>query len=286
MIICITGPTAVGKTTLSLALAKLYNAQIINADSAQVYKELNIGTAKIKEEEKDGIIHHLFDVVDIKTNFSVFEYQKEGRLLLDKLVSENKNVIIVGGTGLYIKALLYDYRFNENDDNQTYDELTNLELYEKVLALGNDKIDINNRQRLVSYLNNYDANKEYNKNDLLYDVKFIGLTTNRELLYSKINYRVDNMFEDGLLEEVKALKEKYGINNSMNRIIGYKEVLSYLNNELSYEECLNLIKKNSRHYAKRQFTWFNNQMTLNNVEVDYEDFSNTIEEAVMVIENG
>lgn len=285
MIICITGPTGVGKTTLSIELAKLYNAHIINADSAQVYKKLNIGTAKITEEQKDGIIHHLFDIIDLDEEYSVYDYQKQGRELLDKLISENENIIIVGGTGLYIKALLYDYRFVEKTNDKKYNHLSNLELFEVLEKLGISNIDINNRQRLISTISNYDSKKEYNKDKLLYNTIFIGLTTTRELLYSKINQRVDKMFEEGLVEEVKALKEEYKTSNIMSRIIGYKEVLSYLNDEISKERTLELIKQNSRHYAKRQFTWFNNQMNLNNINVNYDNFSNTIKEAKRIIDN-
>ena len=284
MIICITGPTAVGKTKLSIELAKKYDAVVINADSAQVYKELNIGTAKVTDEEKEGIKHYLLDIVTIEDEYNVFLYQQQGRTILDKLIKENKNVIIVGGTGLYIKALLYDYRFNTLIEDNTLDNLTNEALYEKVITLDSkSNVNINNRQRMLSFIKNFSTTKEYNKDKLLYDTIFIGLTTPRDNLYSKINNRVDNMFNNGLLDEVITLSSKYKDNQLLSKIIGYKEVIKYLNKELTKEECVDLIKKNSRHYAKRQYTWFNNQMKLNYINVDYDNFNNTINLAIEII---
>lgn len=285
MIIVITGPTGVGKTKLSLELAKKYNAEIINADSVQVYKGLDIGSAKV--EDTLGIKHHLLDIVDISDYYSVFNYQKEGRLILDKLLKDNKNVIIVGGTGLYISALLYDYKFNEESLNNKYEELTNEEIYQKILLLDKDtKTHVNNRQRLVRDLNRL-SNKQTqdkNGNKLLYDSLFIGLTTPRENLYSIIDKRVDKMIELGLLDEVKSLYDKGIRSRSIMTAIGYKELYLYFDGLKSLDESIDLIKKNTRKYAKRQYTWFRNKMNITWFNVDFNNFDNTINKVISYIE--
>ena len=184
MIIVITGPTAVGKTKLSIELAKKYNAEIINADSVQVYKKIDIASAKVTEEEKDGIIHHLFDIKNYDEDYNVCDYQKDARKILNRLLKENKDVIIVGGTGLYINALLYDYRFNNIEDNHKYDSLSNEELYKKIIEINpNSNVDKNNNRRLIRELINLENNIENkNGNKLLYNsVYFIGLTTDRKV---------------------------------------------------------------------------------------------------------
>ena len=215
MVYAIVGPTGVGKTKFSIMLAKRLNAEIINCDSQQVYKELSIGVAKIKEEEKKGIVHHLIDNVSVLDNYSVYEYQIDARKVLDSLLSMNKNVIIVGGTGLYLKALLYDYTFDGG----------------------------------------------LNKNKKLYNFKIIGLTRDRSHLYDIINDRVDLMIDLGLEDEVRGLYDN-GINSKVvNTAIGYKEFYSYFKGEITKDEAISLIKKRSRNYAKRQYTFFNNQFT-------------------------
>lgn len=211
MIYVVVGPTGVGKTKLSVMLAKKLDAVVFNADSMQVYKELNIGTAKIKKEEMEGVPHYLFDIVSISDEFNAFKYQQMGRQLLDKF--NDKNIVIVGGTGLYIKALLYDYTFDENE----------------------------------------------NRNKKLYDFKIIGLTRDRTHLYRIINDRVDQMISNGLIEEAKSLFIKNYDKRALNIAIGYKELFSYFKGNLSKEEAIEKIKQNSRHYAKRQYTFFNNQ---------------------------
>ncbi len=210
MIYVVVGPTGVGKTKLSIALAKKLDAIVINADSMQVYKELNIGTAKIKDEEMDGIPHYLLNIVSIKEDFNVYLYQQMGRALLDEY--KNKNIVIVGGTGLYIRALLYNYTFDEE--------------------LAKEK---------------------------LYDFKMIGLTRDRDKLYESINNRVDEMMDDGLLEEAKELYEQKIDSRALNTAIGYKELFEYFENQITLEEAIEKIKQNTRHYAKRQYTFFNNQ---------------------------
>ena len=282
MIVAIVGPTGVGKTKMSVELAKRYNAIIINADAVQVYKELNIGSAKATEEEKDGVKHFLLDFKEPSENYTVSDYQKDAREILDKY--KNRNIIFCGGTGLYLCAALMDYRFYEDVSRETYDDLTNVELYE--LALKKDKnvnIDKNNRVRLIRFLNK--NQKEVVEPKLMYDnVFFVGLTTNRSNLYDIINNRVDKMFAMGLVEEVANLVKKYPSSRVLNSAIGYKEVIPYLRREYTLEETKELIKKNSRHYAKRQYTWFNNKMNVEWFLVDYADFNKTIDEVARFID--
>ena len=232
MIYVITGPTGVGKTKLSIMLAKKKNAIVLNADSMQVYKELNIGTAKIKEEEKCGISHYLFDIKSINEEFNAYLYQQMGRKLLNEY--KDRNIIIVGGTGLYIKALLYDYTFDENE----------------------------------------------NKNAKLYDFKIIGLTRDRNHLYNIINERVDYMIENGLLEEAKSLYDKNIKTRVLSAAIGYKELFEYFDKKNSLESAIQKIKQNSRHYAKRQYTFFNNQFEdikwYNVDEISFDDIIDAI----------
>ena len=281
LIVVITGPTGVGKTKLSISLAKKYNGIILNADATQMYKELNIGSAKIKEEEMMGIKHYLLDYLDVLSDYSVSDYQKDGRILLDKF--SDKNIFIVGGTGLYIKALLYDYKFNKID-KKDYSKYSNEELLKMCLEIDkNCQIHVNNRIRLENFLNREGSSNTGNK--LLYDAIFIGLTTDRVVLYEKINKRVDEMFQEGLVREVDNLLNKYPNANILKRAIGYKEVISYLEGNISLEDARWLIKKNSRHYAKRQYTWFNNQMQIKWFKTDYNNFNNTIKEVEDYLDN-
>ena len=281
-IICIVGPTAVGKTKLSVELAKRFNGEIINADSTQVYKGLDIATAKVTEQEKENIPHHLFDIKDITEDYTVYDYQKDARKCIDDILKRNKLPIIVGGTGLYIKALLYDYKFKEDSIKNDYSNYTKEELYKKVLEI-NPKTDIhiNNRKRLERFLNYYDNTGEIienNKTDkLLYNCLFIGLTTERELLYERINNRVDIMINNGLLEEAKQIYDSNIRTKAIMTPIGYKELFPCFNQEKELNECIEEIKQNSRRYAKRQYTWFNNQMNVNWFNVNFNNFNETIE---------
>ena len=276
MIIVIVGPTGVGKTKLSIELAKYYKASIINADAVQIYKDLNIGSAKVTEAEKEGIKHYLLDIKNLDEEYSVCDYQRDARRIINDNL--NQNIIFCGGTGLYISAALMDYRFYEDDLNLTYDEYSNEELYELVLKKDNNsKIDKNNRIRMIRFLNK--KNIELVEPKLLYkNVIFIGLTTSRDKLYEVINKRVDKMFDDGLIDEVRRLYNKNKNSKILNRAIGYKEVIKYLKQEISLEEAKELIKKNSRHYAKRQYTWFNNKMNIKWFNVNYDNFLETINE--------
>lgn len=282
MILAIIGPTAVGKTKLSIELAKKYNAIIINCDAMQVYQGLDIGTAKVTSEEKEGITHELLDFVPVTQNYTVYDYQKDARKLLEKY--QGRNIIFVGGTGLYLKSALYDYRFYEETTTNSYDNLTNEELYN--LALAKDKnmtIHPNNRKRLVRFLNK--NIQEYVEPKPLYNFKIIGLTTSRDILYDKINKRVDVMFQSGLLTEVKSFYDQGIRSKALETGIGYKELYQYFDNKITLEEAKDLIKKNSRHYAKRQYTFFNHQLDVKWFNTNYEDFSKTIKEVEDYIEN-
>lgn len=288
MIIVVLGPTAVGKTKMSVELAKLLNGEIINVDSTQIYKNLDIATAKIKEDEKDGIPHHLFDIKKITEDYTVYDYQKDCRNKIEEILRKNKTPILVGGTGLYIKAALYDYKFNDEVNNQ-FEALTNEEIYNKLKELDeNIDIHINNRKRLVRTLNyclnnNLKFSEKEKTDKLLYDTVFIGLTTDRNILYDRINKRVDVMVEDGLLEETKKIYDSNIRTKAIMTPIGYKELFPYFENKKSLEECLELIKQNSRKYAKRQYTWFNNQMDVVWFNVDFDNFNNTIKEVYKYI---
>lgn len=276
MKIFIMGPTGVGKTKLSIALAKHFNAYVINCDAVQVYKGLNIGSAKVTEEEKEGIKHFLFDIKGPDEEYNVKDYQEDLRDLFAKY--KDKNLIIVGGTGLYATAGAYDYRFYEDENDVDYGMYSLDKLYD--LALKKDKnckIDRNNRVRLERFLKR--SNEEKIEPVLLYkDSIFVGLTTDRNKLYEIINNRVDKMVNDGLIEEVKELYKKYPNSMILKRAIGYKEIINYLNGDITLEEAIDLIKKNSRHYAKRQYTWFNNKMSIKWFSTNFEDFNKTIEE--------
>lgn len=283
-IILIVGPTGTGKTTLSIKLAKKYDAVILNADSTQVYTEPLIATAKIKEHEKENIEHYLFDVVSLNDDYTLYDYQKDGRRLLDRFISENKNVIIVGGSGLYVKALLYNYVLEDKKEiNIDFSEYSNEELKNKVLALDPESdIHVNNRQRLEGFLKHYyETGKVIKKtdeiNNKLYNFISIGLKSDRETLYKMLDKRVDSMFNEGLLDEAERLY-KMNLKNYTN-IIGYKELNEYFNGNITLEEAKDLIKRNTRRYAKRQFTWFNNQMKdIKWFNVNYDNFYDTIKE--------
>lgn len=280
-IIVITGPTGVGKTKMSIELAKRIDAEIINADSMQVYKDLNIGTAKITEKEKEGIPHHLFDIVEPTNMYTVYDYQKDARDIINDVLSRGKKVIIVGGTGLYIKALLYDYKFIKEDKIYDFSKMSNEEILDKINSYNLDiNLHINNRKRLERVLTKlYNNNMQTEKTDtVLYDFVAIGLTTTRDNLYKIIDNRVDKMIEDGLIDEVEELYKKNIHSKAINTGIGYKELYKYFDKEISLDEAISLIKKNSRHYAKRQYTFFNNQMNIKWFNTNYNDFSLTVEE--------
>ena len=284
MIICIVGPTGVGKTKLSVELAKILNGEIINADSTQVYRGLDIATAKVTEEEKENIPHHLFDIKDITEDYTVYDYQKDARNCIKNIISRGKTPILVGGTGLYIKACLYDYKFEEENDSKDYSNYSDEELYKLLLSVDKDtNIHPNNRKRVERALNYYYSNNESiskkKKTDkLLYDAVFIGLTTDRDNLYNRINKRVDEMVKNGLLEEAKKIFDLNVRTKAVLTPIGYKELFPYFEGKEELNKCLDLIKQRSRRYAKRQYTWNNHQIPVNWFNTNYDDFNKTVEE--------
>lgn len=280
MIYVIVGPTGVGKTKLSIELAKKLNAEIVNADSMQVYRGLDIGTAKVKEEEKEGVPHHLFDIVDVDKLYTVYDYQRDAREKIQEITNRGKNVIMVGGTGLYIRACLYDYQFQEEGKQETFDGLSNEELLSR-LSVYTDQVSVhpNNRKRLIRLLNRYQNGETdiEKKSEAIYDFYMIGLTTNRETLYEKINHRVNLMVEEGLFQEVETLYQKNIHSKAIETGIGYKELYRYFDGKIIKEEAIEEVKKNSRHYAKRQYTFFNHQFPVHWFETDYVNFEYTID---------
>ena len=270
--IVLAGPTGVGKTDLSLKLAKILDADIISCDSAQVYKEMNIGTAKIKESEMNGIKHYMLDILEPIEKYSVGEYQRAVDKILAQKEKEGRAVILTGGTGLYINSVVNGLSSLPESDPKLRDELMALsvdELYEKLLELdpeAAEKIHKNNKKRveravevcLITGKKFSVLSKENVKNNN-YDFLKICLTRDREILYKRIDKRVDIMMSEGLLDEVTALYKKYGgeILRKIN-IIGYTQIIDYLEGRISLEAAVDFIKRDSRHYAKRQMTWFNN----------------------------
>ena len=278
-IIVIVGPTGVGKTKLSIELAKKLNAEIINGDSVSIYKKLDIGSAKPTIEERENIPHHLIDIKEPNEEYSVYDYQQDVRKIIKDLSSKNKRIIIVGGTGLYIKAALYNYQFTKGTKTNTYDNLTNEELLEKINSYNyNHNIHINNRKRLVRMLNKLENNEVLteNKDECLYPIQVIGLTAKRDIVYQRINERVEEMLKKGLLEEVNSLKPYYKTSRVLNTAIGYKEFTKYFTKEKELTTVIEDIKKNSRHYAKRQYTFFNHQFKTVWYETNFKDFNETI----------
>lgn len=282
-VVVICGPTAVGKTSLSIELAKKYQAEIISGDSVQVYKGLDIGSAKIKESEKQGVVHHLIDVYEPSDLYDVATFQKEVR----KKIDEIEKPFLVGGTGLYIKAALYNYEFDtpkrDIEEEKKYDLLSNDELFEMLVKLDYDAsllIHKNNRRRVlraIAMANDKKRSSLQQKDEPLYDALILYLTMPREQLYNRINERVDIMIEEGLLDEVKSLKEK---GHTFN-ILGYRELNDYLDGLINYEDAIDLIKQNTRHLAKRQETWFRNQMKAIIVDVtNKEDALIKLDEAI------
>lgn len=286
-IIVIVGPTGIGKTKLSIELAKRLDAEIINGDSVSIYKNLDIGSAKPTIEEREGIPHHLIDIREVDEDYTVFDYQRDVRQTIDEITLRNKRVIIVGGTGLYIKAGLYDYTFTEGTTYNQYEDMTNEEILDRIKKFKvAETPDVNNRKRLVRLLNKVENNEDltHNKDELLYNIKTIGLTTSREILYERINKRVDIMINNGLLEEIKGLKDKYKNSRILNSGIGYKEFYDYLFNDKKLEDVIEEIKQNSRRFAKRQYTFFKHQFDTTWFEVDLDNFDNTINEVLKYIE--
>lgn len=270
----IAGPTGVGKTDLSIKLAKLLNADIISADSAQIYKGMDIGTAKITAEEMQGVKHYMLDVVEPIKKYSVGDYQTAVDNILNEKERENKNIILTGGTGLYIGSITEGLSNLPAGDPILREELLKLdseELYKKLMELdpqAAQDIHINNRRRVERAVevclltgDKFSVLSKKNIKNNNYNFLKVALERDREYLYERINLRVDIMLEKGLEQEVRALYEKYGENLRKINIIGYTELIEYFNGQVSYEEAVENIKRNSRRYAKRQFTWFKNDPT-------------------------
>ena len=291
MVIVITGPTATGKTKLSVELAKRINGEIINCDSTQIFKTLDIATAKVTNEEMDGIVHYLIDIKDITDNYTVYDYQRDAREKINEILKKNKTPILVGGTGLYIKAALYDYKFEEESKNENFENVDTKVLYDKLMEVDPESdIHPNNRKRIIRALNYYLSNgkkpSSKEKSDkILYDTIFIGLSADRSVLYDKINKRVDKMIENGLLEETYKVYKSNIRTKAVMTPIGYKELFLYFENKMSLDECIEKIKQKSRNYAKRQYTWFNHQMNIKWFNVNYDNFDKTIDEVYKYIEN-
>ncbi len=281
-IICIVGPTGVGKTKLSIELSKRLDGEVINCDSTQVYEKMNIATAKVTEEEMEGIRHHLLSFKKLEEDYTVYDFQRDARSCIDDILKRGKMPILVGGTGFYLKAVLYNYIFENQEEVIHYTESDEV-LYNRLLSLDpNTKIHRNNRKRVERYLSYYDTTgkklNEKEKAKPIYDFCLIGLTTDREILYNRINKRVDVMLEEGLLEEAKMIYDSNIRTKAVLTPIGYKELFPYFDGNSTLEESIERIKKNSRHYAKRQYTWFNNQMQVTWFSVDFENFNETVEE--------
>lgn len=282
------GPTAVGKTDISIKIAKKLNGEIISADSMQIYKYMDIGSAKIKRSEMQGVIHHMIDVVSPEDDFNVLKYKLMAGCCISKIHDSKKLPMIVGGTGFYINSLIFNYDFTEAHIDKNYRKyLENLACEkgrEYVHALLKDidpgsfqRLYPNDLKRVIRALEVYkltgrtmsDFNRENNIYDIPYNVYYFVLTMNREKLYDRINKRVDIMISKGLIDEVKKLKSM-GYDSSMQSMkgIGYKEILNYLDGSMSLDKAIDLIKQGSRNYAKRQLTWFRKDKRVNWINKD------------------
>ena len=275
IVIVICGPTASGKTALSIELAKKIEGEIVSADSMQIYKDMNIGSAKVTPEEMEGIKHYLIDFVSPDERYSVANYKQDAKKAIEKIISKGKTPIVVGGTGLYVDSLIYEIEYNDIEIDEEYrrkletiKEKEGLDiLYKKALEIdpkAMEKISSNDSKRIMRVLEIYHSTGktktqqefESRTKEIPYDYRVFAINMDREKLYDRINKRVDIMLEKGLVNEVKNLLKKYNNFPTAMQGLGYKEVKDYLEGNLSYEEMINKIKQESRHYAKRQLTWF------------------------------
>lgn len=298
-VVVICGPTASGKTSLSIELAKKIDGEIISCDSMQIYKDMNIGTAKVTKTEMQGIKHYLIDIISPEERYSVADYKKAAEKAIIEILEKGKTPIIVGGTGLYVDALIYGIEYPNIEFNEKYRkqlenrvETEGLEtLYEEAKKIDKQavqKISSNDQKRILRILEIYHAtgkNKtqqeaESRKNEVKYDYKVFAINMDREILYNRINKRVDIMMENGLIDEVKQIKKKYNKFPTAMQGLGYKEVVEYLENKISKDEMVEKIKQESRRYAKRQLTWFRK-----NKENIWLDGMTSIEENIKIIQN-
>ena len=308
-LIILTGPTAVGKTDLSIKLSKSLNAEIISADSMQIYKYMDIGSAKVTKEEMDGVVHYMIDEVTPDVPFSVSEFQMRSEKYIEEINKKGKNVLITGGTGLYLNSLIYNMDFAKSNANNEIREKLEQELaengidymHEKLRGLDEEaanRIHKNNTKRVIRAIEVCMSGQKMNdfSKDLRYNEKYkpiiIVLNRDREVLYQRINKRVDIMLENGLLDEVKELL-KMGYTKDMISMqgIGYKEMIKYLDGEYTYDEAIELIKRDSRRYAKRQLTWFKRYQDAKwfdldkyqDIEILKEDIINHIEKLLEIV---
>lgn len=295
-VIVVIGPTSVGKSKMGVELAKALNGEIISGDSMQIYQGMDIGTAKVTSEEMENVIHHCIDILSPKQSYSVKDFQETVRKQIDEITSRGKLPIIVGGTGLYIKAALYDYEFSETkDDHETYKEkykdYDNQQLYDYLKSIDEKSaltLHPHNRQRVLRAIEIYEQTGqrkseiiEAQQHVCLYDAYFVGLTLEREVLYQRINHRVDVMRDLGLEKEVTDLYHQ-GLNRTYQsmKAIGYKEWFDYFDGLISKENVYENIKKHSRQYAKRQYTWFKNQFDVHWCHVNLNDFQSTVHDVL------
>lgn len=300
-VIVIVGPTASGKTALSIECAKKFNGEIISSDSMQIYKDMNIGTAKVTEEEAQGIKHYLVDFVSPEQRYSVSDFKRDAEEALEEIIAKGKTPIVVGGTGLYVNSLIYgiDYQDMEYDKEYRNELMEKAEseeglksLYEEAVKIdpeAMEKISPNDKKRITRVLEIYKQTgmtktkqEELSRlKEVKYDYRVFGITMPREELYERINLRVDLMIKDGLIEEVESLLKKYKNFPTAMQGLGYKEVVEYLNGEYSKEEMIDKIKQETRHYAKRQLTWFRR-----NKEIIWLDKNDGIEKNMEIISEG
>lgn len=289
-LIVLTGPTAVGKTSLSISLAKAVNGEIISADSMQVYKGMDIGSAKIRKEEMQGVTHYLVDILEPEEEFHIVKFQELAKAALEEIYAKDKIPILVGGTGFYIQAVTRDIDFTQAEQETSYrEELEQFAkekgaeyLHEKLREVDSksaENIHANNVKRVIRALEFYhqngtpisEHNEEQKQQTSPYNLVYFVLTAPREILYERIDRRVDQMMEEGLLEEVKSLRER-GCHRGMVSMqgLGYKEILAYLEGEYPLEEAVRILKRDTRHFAKRQLTWFRREQDV--IWVDKEQF--------------
>ncbi|MCD7809965.1 MAG: tRNA (adenosine(37)-N6)-dimethylallyltransferase MiaA [Erysipelotrichaceae bacterium] len=291
-VLVVIGPTSVGKTKMGVELAKTLNGEVISGDSMQIYKHMDIGTAKVTIDEMEGIKHHLIDIIEPTESFSVKDFQDQVRFKIEDITSRNKLPIIVGGTGLYIKGALYDYTFSETETKheeykEKFKDYTNEQLHDYLKTFDEQsalELHPNNRQRILRAIEIYETTgttKSHihatQQHICLYDAYFIGLTLDRDILYQRINKRVDIMIENGLEEEVTSLYQQgLSKDHQSMKAIGYKEWFDYFAGYKSKEEVIELIKQHSRQYAKRQYTWFKNQFDVHWYNVNLQNFNETV----------
>ncbi|MBJ8349384.1 tRNA (adenosine(37)-N6)-dimethylallyltransferase MiaA [Streptococcus zalophi] len=286
-IIVILGPTAIGKTALGIQIAKKYNGEIISGDSQQVYRHLNIGTAKVTKKEQEEAPHYLIDMVDVTDNYSVFDFVSEAKKAIDIIVEKGKVPIIVGGTGLYLQSLLEGYHLGgymnqkEVNDYRKYLEDLRDELLFSLVEKEKLQIRELNRRRAIRSLEIAKFGKNLENQPPQYDSLIIGLNDDREKLYERINHRVDKMMSEGILEEAKWLYDNYP-NSQATKGIGYKEFFPYFEGKVSLEEAINQLKQNTRRFAKRQLTWFKNRMGVTFFQVNEDNVFDIIDQNVKI----